>query len=200
METKNNQYTTGTRTIRRLVGRFRGNNSSSSHSDEATISQEYKLATPRTSPFGICTSQICQSPESQGTFFTRNRRCRNGSLSKDAQNCLDVWNAAYDALGNDRRCSGLVVAYENIISQELPDHLKMGGLNSSFRGRPADERHCLLQEIAAAGLQKRRGSSTSPADDLAKKILNSAREQVGRVALEYDAAYVAWTGFCTLTP
>ncbi|KAG5916210.1 hypothetical protein E4U42_007771 [Claviceps africana] len=197
METKDN-YATGTRTIRRLVGRLRGN--SSSMGREATISHEYNPATPRTSPFGVCTGPACQSFESQSTFFTRSRRHRNGSQSKDAQHCLDVWNAAYDALRNDRRCSGLVVAYENIISQELPDHLKMGGLNSSFRGKSADERQCLLQEITAAGLKKRRGSSTSPADDLAKKILNSARDQVGRVASEYDAAFVAWTGFCTLTP
>ncbi|KAG5975286.1 hypothetical protein E4U55_007747 [Claviceps digitariae] len=199
METKDNQYhhTTGTRTIRRLVGRLRGN---SSVSDKGAISQECNLATPRTSPFSICASQIYQSSDSQGTFFTRNRRCRNGSLSKDAQHSLELWNAAYDALGNDRRCSGLVVAYENIISQELPDHLKIGGLNSSFRGKSADERQCLLQEITAAGLKKRRGSSTSPADDLAKNILNSARDQVGRAASGYDAAFVAWTGFCTLTP
>ncbi|KAG6010205.1 hypothetical protein E4U21_007682 [Claviceps maximensis] len=200
METKDTQYnhTTGTRTLRRLVGRLRGN--SNSVSDEATIQQNCNLAIPRTSPFSICTSQICQPPDTQGTFFTRNRRTRNDSQSKNAQHCLELWNAAYDALGNDRRCSGLVVAYENIISQELPDHLKMGGLNSSFRGKSADERQCLLQEITAAGLKRRRGSSTSPADDLAKKILNSAREQVGQVASEYDAAFVAWTGFCTLTP
>ncbi|KAG6163608.1 hypothetical protein E4U27_002427 [Claviceps purpurea] len=186
--------TTGTRTIRKLVGRLRGNGSS------ATISQEQSLATPRTSPFQDYTTPICPSPESQNGFFTRHRRDKNGSQTKHAQYCLDLWNAAYNALRDDRRCAGLVVAYENIISQELPDHLKMGGLNSSFRGKSADERLSLLQEIAAAGLNKRRGSSTSPADDLAKQILLSARDQVGRVASEYDAAFVAWTGLCTLTP
>ncbi|KAG5932602.1 hypothetical protein E4U53_001250 [Claviceps sorghi] len=199
METRDN-HAAGTRTIRRLVGRLRGNGSSMGREATIPIPQEYNPATPRTSPFSACTCHTCQSLGSQSTFFTRNRRHRSGSQSKDAQHCLDVWNAAYDALGKDRRCSGLVAAYENIISQELPDHLKIGGLNSSFRGKTADERQCLLQEITAAGLKKRRGSSTSPADDLAKKILNSARDHVGRVASEYDAAFVAWTGFCTLTP
>ncbi|QPH10595.1 hypothetical protein C2857_001983 [Epichloe festucae Fl1] len=203
----NNNHTTGTRTIRKFVGRLRGNSvgapTTPPRHDNIASSSSSSSSSLRTSSFPIGTPRASQSPDSQSTSSsssTRNRRGRNGSQAKDAQSCLDLWNAAYDALQDDPSYSGLVVAYENIISQELPHYMKMGGLHSSFRGKPADERQGLLQEITAAGLEKRRASSTSQADDLAKKVLDSARDQTELVASEYNAAFIAWTGFCTLTP
>lgn len=127
-------------------------------------------------------------------------RSRRASPSPVSQGILETWNAAYDSLADDPSCAGLVVAYETIISNELPDRLKMGGLNSSFRGKTADERLELLTAIASAGLERRRGSDTSQADDLAKKILDQARHYAQATMAQHAAAAIAWTGFCTLTP
>lgn len=198
MKTMDN-HSNNTSTIKKLVGRLRGS-SVSAPSTPQPNDDGYASNSSRAPSFRIRTPRISGSPDSQCSTSTRKRRGKNSHEARDAHLALELWNGAYDALRDDPSCTGLVIAYENIISQELPDHLKMGGLNSSFRGKSANERLELLSAITAAGLEKRRGSKSSQGDDRAKIILDAARYQVESVMTDYNAASVAWTGFCTLTP
>ncbi|UNI18008.1 hypothetical protein JDV02_004309 [Purpureocillium takamizusanense] len=135
---------------------------------------------------------------------------------KETAETLELWNEVYDALRNNPSTAGLVHVYEAIISQELPDGLKSGGLNSSaLEGKSAEQRLELLRAISAAGLRKRRGSKTAaaasqqqqqqqqqvPDEDLARRMLDEAKDKVESVMPEYPSSgAVAWAGFCTLTP
>lgn len=195
---KSSNHASNTSTIKKLVGRLRGSSASAPNTPPREDDDAGHLSRPPS--FRIHTPRMSRSPDSQCSSSTKKRRGKNGHKVRDAQQALELWNGAYDALRDDPSCTGLVIAYENIISQELPDRLKMGGLNSSFRGKTADQRLELLTAITSAGLEKRRGSKSSQADDVAKIILDAAREQVESVLPEYQAASVAWTGFCTLTP
>ncbi|KAK2593274.1 hypothetical protein QQS21_009039 [Conoideocrella luteorostrata] len=197
MQTEHSHRAANTSTFKKLVGRLRGHSISTPTSTPPRDSDE---TSSRTASFKIRTPRLSGSPDSQSNSSARKANGTNGGQAGDSQAALDLWNEAYDALRDDPSCSGLVVAYENIISQELPDHLKIGGLHSSFRGKSAEERLELLTAITAAGLEKRRGSNTSQTDDMAKRILDSARGQVAWLSAEYDAASIAWAGFCTLTP
>ncbi|KND92548.1 hypothetical protein TOPH_02895 [Tolypocladium ophioglossoides CBS 100239] len=198
MSTLTNQQSSNSSKIRKLVGRLRSaSNSTRTTPDASTDSSpaasrppSLKLRTPRDSP----------PPTS---FSSCRRRKASSSSSHDAAVAaasLGLWNAAYDALRDNPGCVGLVVAYETIISQELPDSLKLGGANSSFRGKTPEQRRELLSAIAAAGLRKRRGSKASLADDASRRVLDAAKEAVEGLWPAYPAAAVAWAGFCTLTP
>jgi hypothetical protein len=186
-----------TNSIKKFVERLRGGNVSGSSTPPRDDSD--RPATPKAPSFRIRTPRI-SSPDLQGSSSGKRRRGKNGHQARDAQIALELWNGAYDALRDDPSCNGLVIAYENIISQELPDHLKMGGLNSSFHGKSAEERLDLLTAITTAGMEKRRSSKSSQGDHVAKGLLDAARDQVASVLPEYNAAAVAWPGFCTLTP
>ncbi|KAG8423359.1 hypothetical protein J3459_008396 [Metarhizium acridum] len=155
---KLHDHPSNTSTIKKLVGRLRGNSVSTPNTpqrDEGYISNS-----SRAPSFRIRTPRISRSPDSHCSSSTK-KRGKNGHYVRDAQLALELWNDAYDALRDDPSCTGLVTAYENIISQELPDHLKMGGLNSSFRSKPVDQRLELLTAITTAGLEKRRRSKIS---------------------------------------
>ncbi|TWU74956.1 hypothetical protein ED733_005369 [Metarhizium rileyi] len=192
-----NSSSGATSTMKKLVGRLRGNSLTmpSSPPNEGEVS-----SSSRAPSFRIRTPRLSRSPDLQHSPSAKKRHGKNGHYARDAHLALELWNAAYDALRDEGRCFGLVLAYENIISQELPDHLKIGGLNSSFRGKSANQRLDLLTAITAAGLGKRRGLKDTHADDMVKVVLDVARDQVESVVPAYRAASVAWPGLCTLTP
>ena len=191
-------HQTNTSAIKKLVGRLRGNSISAPSPPPPRADGDVRN-TSRAPSFRIGTPRMGRLSETPQPL-AKKHNVRKGQQPHDAHISLELWNAAYDALRDDPSCSGLVITYENIISQELPDHLKMGGMNSSFRGKSSDERLDLLVAITEAGLEKRRGSKASQADDVAKALLDSARAEVEAVYGDYTAAAVAWTGFCTLTP
>lgn len=113
---------------------------------------------------------------------------------------LNLWNTAYEALRDSPATGAMVVAYESIISQELPVHLRSGGMNTSFRNRPEDERLALLTVITKSGLEKRRGSKTSQVDEVSRTIIDEVKGAIGQALAEERATAVAWAGLCTLTP
>ncbi|PHH80396.1 hypothetical protein CDD82_1762 [Ophiocordyceps australis] len=119
------------------------------------------------------------------------------------QRSLRLWNQAYDALRDDAACTGLVVAYEKTVSQELPSSFRVEGRgfnSAALGGWQNDERLGLLALVASSGLQRRRASKVSLADEAACRLLESARAAIEAVLPDYPAAVVAWSGFCTLTP
>lgn len=128
------------------------------------------------------------------------RKSKNKHLSRDADISLQLWNSAYDALRDDPTTAALVVSYESIISQELPDHLKIGGININFRGKSNTQRLELLTEIAKAGMTKRRGSKISQVDEAARTVSEISKERVASRLAVYPSSAVAWAGICTLTP
>lgn len=131
---------------------------------------------------------------------THTPKGKHTSASQDADISLGLWNFAYDALRDNPKTAALVVTYESIISQELPDHLKTGGMNNSFRGQSDEERAELLTGITNAGLSKRRGSKTSQVDEAARTVSETSKETVASLLPIYPSASVAWAGICTLTP
>lgn len=113
---------------------------------------------------------------------------------------MAVWNEAYESLRDSPATAALVVAYESIISHELPDYLKTGGMNTSFRNRSAEERLALLTCIANNGLEKRRGSKTSQVEEVSRTIIDDCKGAIRHSLTEEPATAIAWAGFCTLTP
>ena len=114
---------------------------------------------------------------------------------------LQLWDEAYDSLHFDPNTMSLVVTYESIISQELPDDLKVavhGTLSLPDGG--TDRRMDLMTTIASAGLSKRRGSKTSQVDDTARQILDHSKRIVDAQLDDFPSAALAWSGLCTLTP
>lgn len=131
---------------------------------------------------------------------TSSRNPTNKTAAYDSGYSLELWNSAYDALRDDPTTTGLVLAYESIISHELPEHLKTDGMNMSFRGRTDDERLQLLSAITTAGLNKRRSSKTSQNDDLARSVIETSKDAIGPLMPCYSSTAVAWAGICTMTP
>lgn len=113
---------------------------------------------------------------------------------------LSLWNSAYDSLRDSPTTGAMVVAYESIISQELPVHLRSGGMTTSFRNRPDEERLALLTVITKSGLEKRRGSKTSQVEEVSRTIIDECKGAIGLELAEERATAVAWAGLCTLTP
>lgn len=112
---------------------------------------------------------------------------------------LEIWNTAYDDLRNNTGTSGLVQAYESIISQELPNDQKQG-MNTALSVHTPEKRLELMTTIATAGVEKGLGSKASQVDESARKILDYAKETIGSLLSEYRSTPLAWAGFCTLTP
>ena len=118
----------------------------------------------------------------------------------DANISLNLWNTAYDSLRDRSASAGLVVAYESIVSQELPEHRKIGGINTTLRDHPDSMRLELVSSIALAGLRKRRASKASDVDEAARAILESAKDTVELMLNAYPSTSLAWCGICALTP
>ncbi|ATY63788.1 ankyrin repeat domain [Cordyceps militaris] len=122
------------------------------------------------------------------------------AAAREAGLSLDLWNAAYDSLRDGPSTSGLVLTYESIVSQELPSHMKTGGMTMNFRGRSDEDRLRLLQEIMGAGLGKRRGSRTNQGESQARTTIDAAKAAIDAVVPLYMSSAVAWAGICTMTP
>ncbi|OAA38209.1 hypothetical protein BBO_07218 [Beauveria brongniartii RCEF 3172] len=175
--------------FRKFVGRLRAGSMS--------------LISPRSSSHGSHDS--CNSHHS----FSRRRMSSSprNSLSslaaaaaREASISLSLWNAAYDGLRDGPSTAGLVLAYESIVSQELPNHMKTGGMSMNFRGVSDDGRLRLLQEIMSAGLAKRRGSRTEQGESQARATIDAAKTAIDAVVPVYMSSAVAWAGICTMTP
>ncbi|KAK5996467.1 hypothetical protein PT974_01801 [Cladobotryum mycophilum] len=129
------------------------------------------------------------------------RKVRSIFHPSDADVSLELWNTAYNSLRDSPVSTALVTAYEGIITQELPDDLKLGGgMNSSFGDISNDERLKLMGVITDAGLHKRRASNSSQADEPVRVLLGSSKDMIESVWSEYPSAAVAWSGISTLTP
>ncbi len=178
--------------IRKFVGRLRAGSMSlisprsSSHSSHDSghtqhhhsFSQRRKTSSPRNSLSSL-----------------------SAAAARDASISLGLWNAAYDGLRDGPSTAGLVLAYESIVSQELPSHMKTGGMSMNFRGRSDDDRLRLLQEIMSAGLAKRRGSrTTEQGQSQARATIDAAKTAIDAVVPVYMSSAVAWAGICTMTP
>ncbi|KAJ6786409.1 hypothetical protein PWT90_03379 [Aphanocladium album] len=174
--------------IRKFVGRLRAGSMS--------------LISPRSSSDSSYESRSC--PSSSPRRKTSSPRNSLSSLSaaaaRDASISLDLWNAVYDGLRDGPSTAGLVLAYESIVSQELPNHMKTGGMSMNFRGKSDDERLRLLQEIMHAGLSKRRGSRTDQDESRARATIDAAKNAIDAVLPVYMSSAVAWAGICTMTP
>ncbi len=232
--------------IRKLVGRFRstGNGQRSPQPSQQQLSLLQQQPggsgslTPSSSIYYESDECYAASASSRAPSFIRTPRRTSTSPAssrgskgrqssqphqqetRETAEALELWNEAYDALRDNPSTAGLVHVYEAIISQELPDGLKTGGLNSSsLEGKSAEQRLELLRAISAAGLRKRRGSKQAaaaaaaqaaagqqaqqqaPDEDPARRMLDEAKDKIESVTSEYpSSAAIAWAGFCTLTP
>ncbi|KAF4121417.1 hypothetical protein GMORB2_1824 [Geosmithia morbida] len=130
-----------------------------------------------------------------GTSSSKHSGSIQATLSRD------LWDEAYDRLRLDRNTAGLVVTYEFIVSQELPDELKAiaRGVLSSADG-DTDRRAEFMTAIARTGLAKRRGSKTSQVDDVSRMVVEYSKRAVAVELNEYPATALAWSGVCVLTP
>ncbi|TQV94094.1 hypothetical protein V2A60_002839 [Cordyceps javanica] len=124
----------------------------------------------------------------------------SAAAAREASVSLSLWNTVYDGLRDGPSTTGLVLTYESIISQELPSHLKTGGMTMTFRGRSDEDRLRLLQEIMSAGLAKRRGSQTEQGKSQARATIDAAKTAIDAVVPVYMSSAVAWAGICTMTP
>ncbi|KAH6958693.1 hypothetical protein DER45DRAFT_234506 [Fusarium avenaceum] len=134
------------------------------------------------------------------------RQSRRGSASEedDRVHDLELWNAAYDLLKRDNTSSGLVLAYENIISHALPDSLRPG-YNGSPNGlsSESERRTELMMMIAKSGLSRevKEASQTDSGDDgAARDNLIQIRSMIASLLDDKPSAGIAWAGFCSLTP
>ena len=112
-----------------------------------------------------------------------------------AQISLELWNSAYDVLKNDSGSTGLVLAYEAIIIQELPNDQKLG-----LDEIPREKRLEFMNAIASTGLKKGLSSRSSEVGDSAREIIMFARETVESLLDSYPGVALAWAGICVLTP
>ncbi|KAI9150247.1 hypothetical protein HJFPF1_10005 [Paramyrothecium foliicola] len=178
--------------ITRLVGKLRRSSESGPSYDSKDHPEKKMKKMIRTPSFR---SQKAASPEANGPGTPQSK-----SHVSDAGLSLDLWSAAYDYLRDRSGSAGLVVAYESIISQELPEHRKIGGITTTLRDHPDSMRLDLVSSIASAGLRKRRASKASDVDEAARSILESAKDTVELMLNAYPSAALAWCGICALTP
>lgn len=173
--------------IRRFVGRLRAGSMS--------------LISPRSSSHDSYNSYHSSNSPRRKTGSPRNSLSSlSAAAGRDSGISLTLWNAAYDGLRDGPSTAGLVLAYESIVSQELPAHMKTGGMSMNFRGRSDDDRLRLLVEIMSAGLAKRRGSRTEQEDSPARATIDAAKLAIDAVVPVYMSTAVAWAGICTMTP
>lgn len=175
--------------IRRFVGRLRAGSMS--------------LISPRSlshSSHESGSSCHTSSPRRKTSSPRNSLSSLSAAAAREASISLTLWNAVYDGLRDGPSTAGLVLAYESIISQELPNHMKTGGMSMNFRGKSDDDRLRLLQEIMHAGLSKRRGSRTEQDESQARATIDAAKTAIDTVVPIYMSSAVAWAGICTMTP
>ncbi|KEY66771.1 hypothetical protein S7711_07552 [Stachybotrys chartarum IBT 7711] len=170
--------------LKRLVGRLRSN----SHPKRTSPTSPTRSGRRSTSSSATRRSATPPSPSSHHV--------------KDAPVSLSLWSAAYDTLRDRPATAGLVIAYEGIVAQVLPEHMKPAGINSTLRDHPDSRRQQLVTAIAVAGLRKGRGrgSSGGAGDEVARAVLDTAKADVEGMMEAYPSTALAWTGLCALTP
>ncbi|PHH59128.1 hypothetical protein CDD81_3704 [Ophiocordyceps australis] len=201
----------GSNALRKLVGRLRNTSSITSSSIASTTSTTSSIETQTRNEgrsegyfFGVRRLKAKHMSQSLAAAMRSPRSCPSlpRCSLEHGRRSLQLWNEAYDALRDDAACTGLVVAYEKTVAQELPSSFGVaGGMGSGGGGGWSDEERLgLLAVVASSGLQRRRASKVSLADEAACRLLESARAAIEAVLPEYPAAVVAWSGLCTLTP
>lgn len=208
--------------LSKLVGRFRSVSTGTSASEASTPTvnrsganspaasdSESARSGHRTRTHGFKFSSVKAHPTPDVTGGTsiagerphgRKESAASHAHARDAATSLDLWNEAYDSLRDSPRTRGLVFAYEGIVCQELPDHLKVGGLNTTLRAHPDSMRLELVSVIAESGLRKRRSSKTSQIRDEARAMVSVTKHSIASLINAYPSAALAWCGLCTLTP
>ncbi|KAH7129988.1 hypothetical protein B0J13DRAFT_563666 [Dactylonectria estremocensis] len=122
--------------------------------------------------------------------------CSHNRATRHVQE-TELWNTAYDALKANLSTTGLVLAYESILIQQLPNQ----GLNGSSAGLPGGSRRLeTMAAVASAGLTRDLSSQSDAGDDLARNVLVEARKTVASLLDGHPGAAVAWAGICSLTP
>lgn len=158
-------------------------------------------STPGASPFGKAHSRSKSLSRRAGA--QANYPSPNPKIHTEAPLSRELWEDAYDSLRLDPSTSSLVVTYESIISQELPDDLKLlshGTLSPGTSEADKERRMELMSAIVSAKMNKRRGSKTSQASEMPKVVLEHSKKTVEGVWDEFPSAALAWAGICTLTP
>ncbi|KAI7768074.1 hypothetical protein LZL87_011050 [Fusarium oxysporum] len=180
--------------VKRLVGKIRR------HSHPP--SPEASSASPSSSANPSRESSSCPIPHI-GKHSQRQSRRGSASEEEERAHDLELWNAAYDVLKRDGTSSGLVLAYESIISHELPDTLRPGH-NGNGNGLPteSERRAELMMMIAKSGLNRevKETSQTDSGDVEARENLIHTRSTIASLLDDQPSAAVAWAGFCSLTP
>ncbi|KAF9773286.1 hypothetical protein IL306_008923 [Fusarium sp. DS 682] len=180
--------------VKRLVGKIRR------HSHPP--SPEASSASPSSSTNPSRESSSCPIPH-LGKHNQRQSRRGSASEGEERVHDLELWNAAYDALKRDGTSTGLVLAYENIISHALPDTLRPGH-NGNANGLPSESerRSELMMMIAKSGLNRevKEASQTDSGDLEARENLIRTRSTIASLLDDQPSAAVAWGGFCSLTP
>lgn len=177
-------------------GNGKGNSNKSSNGFYSYDRSRGRTPSFKTPSFKVGSSNSSSSPPAG----------KKGSVSSpwphpEAELSRQLWDEAYNALRFDPSTTSLVVTYESIISQELPDDLKVAvHATLSPPDGSTDRRMELMATIASAGLTKRRGSKTSQVDDTARQILDHSKRTVGAQLDDFPSAALAWAGICTLTP
>lgn len=183
--------------VKRIIGKIRR------HPDQSTNSSPTNSpsSSSRSSASSACSALphiSCHRSHGQ----QQRRRCSVADAENDAHD-LEIWNAAYDALKRDPQSAGLVIAYETIISQELPDVLRPGH-HGNPNGLPAEHerRVDLMTRIAESGLDRQisMGSKSDSEDNDAREILIETRRTVSDLMAQKTCAAVAWAGISSLTP
>ena len=180
--------------VKRLVGKIRRH--SHPPSPEASSTSPSSSANPSRE------SSSCPIPHI-GKHSQRQSRRGSASEEEERAHDLELWNAAYDVLKRDGTSSGLVLAYESIVSHALPDALRPGH-NGNGNGLPteSERRAELMMMIAKSGLNRevKETSQTDSGDVEARENLIHTRSTIASLLDDQPSAAVAWAGFCSLTP
>ncbi|KAM0195205.1 hypothetical protein ACHAPA_000929 [Fusarium lateritium] len=180
--------------VKRLVGKIRRHSHPPSQ-ESTSVSASSSAKTSRE-------SSAC--PRSHiGRHSQRQSRRGSGSEDDDRVHDLELWNAAYDLLKRDNTSSGLVLAYENIISHALPDSLRPGhNGNPNSLSSESERRTELMMMIAKSGLNRevKETSQTDSGDAAARDNLIQIRSMIASLLDDKPSAGIAWAGFCSLTP
>ncbi|KAF5025779.1 hypothetical protein F66182_2112 [Fusarium sp. NRRL 66182] len=180
--------------VKRLVGKIRRH----SHPPPP----ESSSASPLSSVNASRESSTCPLPHI-GRHSQRGSRRGSASEEEDRVHDLELWNAAYDVLKKDSTSSGLVLAYESIISHALPDALRPGhNGNPNALPTEGERRAELMMMIAESGLNRevKGASQTDSGDNEAREILVHTRSTIASLLADQSSAAVAWAGICSLTP
>ncbi|PFH59828.1 hypothetical protein XA68_11846 [Ophiocordyceps unilateralis] len=110
----------------------------------------------------------------------------------------DLWTESYNALRDDETSSSLTLAYESIVSKQLPKLLKQDRRDKPLRGCSDEERADLMLAVTRGSMSNKQGEQSE--DDEAQAMLASCREAIAGLMSAQPNYAAAWAGFCSLTP